>query len=96
MPRGVPLSLLAAPTQAHCPLVPFLPLPACCTKGAFDLNLSARIRVQSCSPLLSTEPQQGSEATSATLGYSREAQPGLPVTGRGDTEVTRGSAGFPL
>lgn len=60
-PHGA-LSLLAAPLP--------LPFSAYCTKGAFDLNLSAQIRVRSRSPLPSTEPRQGCEAASATVGYS--------------------------
>lgn len=68
VPTGLSPSLL--PT-AHAP--PPLPLPfsACCMKGASDLNLSARIRVRSRSPLPSTEPHQGCEAASAMAGYSR-------------------------
>lgn len=71
---------------AHPP--PPLPLPfsACCMKGAFDLNLSARIRVRSRSPPPSTEPHQGCEAASATAGYSRGASGrAAAVAGQGGT-----------
>lgn len=68
VPMGSSPSLLRT---AHTPPLP-LPLSACCMKGAFDLNLSAWIRVQSRSPLPSTEPRQGCEAASAMVGYSRE------------------------
>lgn len=66
-PHRVPLSPHGALSFLAAPL-PLL-FSACCTKGAFDLNLSAWIRVQSRSPLPSTEPRQGYEAASAMAGY---------------------------
>lgn len=47
------ISLLPTP---HTPPPLLLPFSASCTKGAFDLNLSAWITVWSHSPLPSTEP----------------------------------------
>lgn len=66
-PHRVPLSPYGALSFLAAPL-PLL-FSACCMKGAFDLNLSAWIRVRSRSPLLSTEPRQGYEAASAMAGY---------------------------
>lgn len=68
VPMGLPPSLL--PTAHEPP--PLSPALLCLLhEGAFDLNLSARIRVRSCSPLPSTESHQGCEAASAMVGYLR-------------------------
>lgn len=87
-PMGLSPSLLPM-THESPPLPPLF--SARCKKGEFDLNLSARIRVQSRSPLPSTEPHQGCEAASATAAFfKRGSVRAATITGSKGCKAEKG------